>query len=309
MQSQHDAADPIAARMRALLVRAPLAVAFVAAGRFEVVSEQFNHLFGHGDDTDLTGLDQAGVVVSDSAQQALQARVGAAFAAGRPLDEEIEFVRRDGSRFWGRLQATPVHWEQPSGEAMWVVDDVTAARTQRMQPTWSAKHDEVTELSNRREIERRLAEHVGSRRHEPVSVLFVDIDRFSDVVQGMGAEVAEHFLYGLGQMLVTKVRASDTVARLENDHFVVLLPDCDQHYAQIVAEKMRSAIAAFRLRWGLHRARVKASLGVVQLQPSLDTVDAVLGAGQIACTEAKAAGGDSVRVFVSSGSFEELAGA
>ncbi len=308
MQSQHDAADPIAARMRALLVRAPLAVAFVGAGRFEVVSEHFNHLFGHGDETDLAGTDQRAVVVSEAAHQALHARMGTAFGAGRPLDEEVEFVRRDGSRFWGRLQATPVHWEQPAGEAMWVVEDVTAARTQRMQPTWSAKHDEVTELANRREMERRLAEHVGSRRHEPVSVLFIDIDKFSEVVHGMGAEVAEHFLYGLGQMLVTKVRASDTVARLEHDHFVVLLPDCDQHYAQIVAEKVRSAIAAYRLRWGLHRARVKASLGVVQLQPSLDTVEAVLGAGELACTEAKAAGGDSVRVFVSNGSYEELAG-
>jgi len=107
---------------------------------------------------------------------------------------------------------------------------------------------------------------------------------------------------------VTKVRASDLVARLESDHFTVLLPDCDQHYAQIVAEKIRSSIAGFRLRWGLHRTRVKACVGVVQMQDSLETVDAVLGAAALACAEAKACGGDSVRVFVSSGGFEELAG-
>ncbi len=298
-----------AARMRALLVRAPLAVAFTSAGRFEVASEPFNQLFGHGDDTDLAGADVSSVVVSEAAHQALQARLGAAFGGGRPVDEEVEFVRRDGSRFWGRLQASPVHWEQPAGEAMWVVEDVSAARAQRLQPTWAAKHDVVTELANRREMERRLADHVGSRRHEPVSVLLVDIDKFSAVVQGMGTEVADHFLYGLGQMLVTKVRASDVVARLDADHFVVLLPDCDQHYAQIVAEKVRSAVASFRLRWGLHRTRVKASVGVVQLQPTLDTVESVLAAAGLACAEAKAAGGDSVRVFVSNGSFEELAGA
>lgn len=311
MQAHPDtgAGDAVAARMRAMLVRAPLAVAFVNAGRFEVVSEHFNHLFGHGDETDLSGGELRQVQVSEAAGLALLARQGAAFAAGRPLDEELEFVRGDGGRFWGRLQATPVLWEQPAGEAMWVVEDVTAARTQRLQPTWLAKHDEITELANRRELERRLAEHVGSRRHEPVSLLFIDIDRFSDVLQGMGAEVADHFLYGLGQMLVTKVRASDLVARLENDHFVVLLPDCDQHYAQIVAEKLRAGIAGYRLRWGLHRTRVKASLGVVQLQPSLESVDAVLGAAALACTEAKAAGGNSVRVFVSNGAFEELAGA
>jgi len=302
------AADVIAARMRALLVRAPMAVAFVSGPGFEVVSEQFNHLFGHGDETDLCGQTTRSVHVSDTAHAGVLERQGAAFAAGRPLDEEIEYVRRDGSRFWGRLQATPVHWDAPAGEALWIVEDVTAARQLRLQPTWTAKHDVLTELANRREFERRLAEHVGSRRHEPVSVLWVDVDRFTEVVHGMGTEVADHFLYGLGQMLITKVRASDLVARLENDHFAVLLPDCDQHYAQIVAEKMRASVAGYRLRWGLHRTRVKASLGVVQLHPTLETVDAVLGAGSLACAEAKAAGGDCVRVFVSNGGFEELAG-
>lgn len=307
--AQPDAApEVVAARMRALLVRAPTAVGFVHAQRFEVVSEQFNQLFGHGDETDLSGRGCREVLVSDLALSGLSERMTAAFGAGRPLDEEVECVRRDGSRFWARLQATPVHWDQPGGEALWVVDDITAARQQRMQPTWTAKHDLLTELANRREFERRLSEHVGSRRHEPVSVLWVDVDRFKEVIGQMGAEVANHFLYGLGQMLITKVRATDTVARMEDDRFALLLPDCDQHYAEIVAEKIRASIASYRLRWGLHRTRVKACVGVVQLQPSLETVEAVLGASTLACAEAKAAGGDSVRVFVSSGGYEQLAG-
>jgi diguanylate cyclase (GGDEF)-like protein/PAS domain S-box-containing protein len=300
--------DTTAARLRALMVRAPTAVAFVAGQRFEVVSEEFNHLFGFGDDADLAGQSTRVVHTTDLAFSGLNERAAAAFAAGRPLDEEIEYVKRDGHRFWGRLQATPVHWEAPQGEALWIVEDVTAARAQRLQPTWTAKHDAVTELANRREFERRLAEHVGSRRNEPVSILWLDVDKFGEVIQGMGPEVGDHFLYGLGQMLIGKVRASDLVARLEDDHFAILLPDCDQHYAHIIAEKVRAAVASYRLRWGLHRTRVKASLGVVQIQPSLTSVDAVLGAAALACTEAKAAGGDSVRVFVSAGGYEELAG-
>ncbi len=300
--------DSTSARLRALLVRAPTAVAFVSGQRFELVSEEFNHLFGHGDDSDLGGQSTRAVHTTDLAHAGLHERAAAAFAAGRPLDEEIEYVKRDGHRFWGRLQATPVNWDIPAGESLWIVEDVTTARAQRLQPTWTAKHDAVTELANRREFERRLAEHVGSRRSEPVSVLWLDVDKFADVVSGMGPEVGDHFLYGLGQMLISKVRASDLVARLEDDHFAILLPDCDQHYAQIIAEKIRAAVAAYRLRWGLHRTRVKASVGVVQIHTTLSTVDAVLGAGALACTEAKAAGGDSVRVFVSAGGFEELAG-
>lgn len=300
--------DPTAARMRALLVRSPTAVAFVAGQHFQVVSEEFNHLFGHGDDTDLTGQPTRQVHTNDLTHSGIFERAQAAFTAGQPLDEEVEYVKRDGYRFWGRLQATPLHWDQPAGEALWIVEDVSAARALRLQPTWTAKHDDLTELANRREFERRLGEHVGSRRSEPVSVLWLDVDKFSDVVRGMGTEVGDHFLYGLGQMLIGKVRASDLVARLEDDHFAILLPDCDQHYAQIIAEKVRSAVASYRLHWGMHRTRVKASLGVVQIQPTLTTVDAVLGASALACTEAKAAGGDSVRVFVSAGGYEELAG-
>ncbi|MFN3302215.1 MAG: GGDEF domain-containing protein [Roseateles sp.] len=302
------AEDLTAARLRALLVRAPTAIAFVSGQRFEVVSEEFNHLFGFGDDSDLTGQSTRTVHTNDLAHAQLQERAAAAFAAGRPLDEEIEYVKRDGHRFWGRLQATPVHWDKPADEALWIIEDVTAARAQRLQPTWTAKHDMVTELANRREFERRLSEHVGSRRNEPVSVLWLDVDRFADVVKGMGPEVGDHYLYGLGQMLIGKVRASDLVARLEEDHFAILLPDCDAHYAQIIAEKIRAAVAGYRLRWGLHRTRVKASLGVVQIQPTLTSVDAVLGGAALACTEAKAAGGDSVRVYVPAGGYEELAG-
>src|SRR4051812_39027423 len=106
------APEQTAARMRALLVRAPMAAGFVKDARFEVVSEHFNHLFGHGDETDLGGQATRSVHVSDTAHSGVIERMNAAFAAGRPLDEEIEYVRGDGSRFWGRLQATPVLWEQ-----------------------------------------------------------------------------------------------------------------------------------------------------------------------------------------------------
>ena len=53
MAETHD--DLTTARMRALLVRSPMAMAFVNQQRFELVSESFNHLYGYGDDTDLTG--------------------------------------------------------------------------------------------------------------------------------------------------------------------------------------------------------------------------------------------------------------
>jgi diguanylate cyclase (GGDEF)-like protein/PAS domain S-box-containing protein len=296
--SSHPEPDD-AARLAAVMARAPVALGFTKGDRFTAASEQFNNLFGFGEEHDARDLPARQLFVSDAAFVGLRDRLAAAFDAGRPLDEEIECVRRDGSRLWARLQASPLGWDTPRAEAMWIFQDVTAARQQRMQPTWAARHDPVTELANRREFERRLSAHVGSRRHEPVSVLWIDLDRFRNVVEIEGLEVTNHFLRSLGQMLITKVRASDPVARMEADHFAVLLPDCDQHYAEIVAEKIRAAIFTFRMRWGQHRSRIQASIGVVQLQPHLDTVELALQAASDACAQAKAAGGDTVRVYVS----------
>jgi diguanylate cyclase (GGDEF)-like protein/PAS domain S-box-containing protein len=290
--------DPALARMRALLQHAPLAMAFTRAQRFELVSDHMNHLFGHGEGTELAGLGTRVAHVSDAAHTMIGERLAAAFGAGRPLDEEIEYVRRDGSRFWGRLQATPVHWDAPDEDALWIIEDVTVARQLRLQPTWTGRHDAVTELANRREFQRRLADHVGSQRHAPVSMLWVDIDRFREVAERMGAEATDRFLYLLGRLLVAKVRASDLVARLDADHFGVLLPECDQHHAQLVGEKLRAAVAGYRLRWGVQSTKLKACVGVVQLHRTLDTVEAVLAAASHACDDAKSAGGDSVRVFV-----------
>lgn len=286
------------ARLDALLQRSPLALAFVAEGRFARVSEACNQLFGHVDDHDLQGSTTRSVFVSDAGAAGLLERLQSGFTEGHGVDEEVELVRRDGSRFWGRIQASPLDWQAPTGEALWVLQDVTAARALRLAPTWSAKHDPITELANRREFERRLADHVGSRRHEPVSVLWVDLDGFGALITSMGQQTGDHFLYAIGQLLQAKVRASDVVARIEKDRFAILLPDCNQHFAELVAEKVRAAISGFRLRWGLHRARTQASVGVVLLHPTLETPDSVLAAATLACGEAKAAGGDCVRLFV-----------
>jgi len=153
--------DSALLRMRALLEHAPLAMAFVRQQRFELVSDHMNHLFGHDDGAELAGQSTRVTHVSDAM---IVERMAASFAAGRPLDEEIEYVRRDGSRFWGRLQVTPVQWNARDDDALWIIDDVTVARQQRLQPRWNGRHDPVTELANRREFERRLHDRAVGRR-------------------------------------------------------------------------------------------------------------------------------------------------
>jgi diguanylate cyclase (GGDEF)-like protein len=284
-------------RLNTLLDSSPVAMAFICGQQFDSVGAQMNQLFHCTDDAGLAGQATRSVHVSDAFHAGVHQRMVQAFAVQHPFDEEIEYVRRDGTRFWGRLRALPLVWAEPGGEALWMIEDVSADRLQREHPTWASAHDNLTELCNRREFERRVADNVGSRRHEPVSVLHIDLDRFALVNQQFGQAGGDHALFELATLLQAKVRTSDIVARLEGDHFAVLLPACDEHWAQLIADKLRLAIGQFRVRWGDKRARVPASVGVVQISQAMDTPESVMTAAAQACAEAKEAGRNCVRVY------------
>jgi len=74
------------------------------------------------------------------------------------IDEEVELVRADGSRFWGHRQGAPVRAGHISAGTIWIVADITESRLQREQLSWKAAHDPLTDLLNRREFEALLAE-------------------------------------------------------------------------------------------------------------------------------------------------------
>ena len=283
-------------RLRALMQLCPTASAFVRDANFESVGESFELLFSQVEPDRLAGQPTRSLMVSDAAHDSLHQRLVTAFSAGLPFDGEVEWMRRDGSRFWGRLRASPLSWDDPAGLALWFVDDVTKARQHRLQPHWQSTHDTVTELANRREFDRRLSEHLTLRRRQPVSVLMVNIDHFANVNALMGEDGGDRALQTLGARLLSKVRATDLVARLHADCFGVLLPDCELHFALLLADKLCDAVSRERLRSGVRNLRVTASIGATQLDAQVREPQAVIDACGVAVAQAKAAGGNTVRV-------------
>jgi len=282
-------------KLQAVMAHAPIGIGFTRNQRFEMLGEQFNRMLGYADG-ELIGHSPREVFISDAAYLELGERVRKAFGAGLPLDLEIEFVRRDGGRFWGRLQSSPVRWNDPSAGTIWTLEDVTEARRQREALSWSSTHDALTELINRREFERRLSNMVGNRRRDVGSALFIDLDHFKAVNDSAGHAAGDRVLIDIAHVLLDQVRASDTVARLGGDEFAVLLPVCDREGAARIAEKMRAAIEAYRLNWRGQSFGVGASFGVVELDRSVPDVAAALAAADEACYAAKRGGRNQVQV-------------
>ena len=255
-QASQAAGQLLLAKMRAVMAKAPVGIAFTRNRRFELVSDEFNRLLGY-EGSGLDGEAARVIYASDEFYQGLGTRVAAAFGVGRVFAEEIEFVRRDGSRFWGQLLGAPVSRNDAGAGTIWTLGDISEERRKRNALSWAATHDALTNIANRQEFESRLAEHLDDRRRREVAcVLYVDLDGFKAVNDAAGHAAGDQLLRDIAALLLARIRSIDLAARLGGDEFAILLQACALPTALNVAEQIRARVDSHSLVWqGQHFRR------------------------------------------------------
>lgn len=121
--------------------------------------------------------------------------------------------------------------------------------------------DPLTEILNRRGLEVEVARALAQakRQDSPLSVLFIDVDRFKSINDTHGHDVGDVVLKEVATFLKEVVRASDIVTRPSGDEFIVILPSSDLHEAKHVVEKIYKKISA---RVFAQKVFVSLSIGV-----------------------------------------------
>jgi diguanylate cyclase (GGDEF)-like protein/PAS domain S-box-containing protein len=280
-------------KMQSLLATAPIGIAFSRHRRFELVSAEFAQLLGYTPQ-ELVGLPTREIFASPDDYEQLVSHVPLAFAAQGQFDGELRFVRRDGSLFWGRLQGRPVDPDDALPGSIWLLADVTREREEREQLSWSASHDPLTSVHNRRAFEAALSDSLRPPRQLPLALLFIDLDRFKQVNDSAGHAAGDRILIGVAQAVLARVRSSDMVARIGGDEFAVLLQGCDFVTALAVAEQIRAEVEAVALDWKGTLLQVGASVGVADLDETVTDLASAMALADAACYEAKKEGRNSV---------------
>ena len=133
-------------------------------------------------------------------------------------------------------------------------------------------HDALTGLFNRRYIMIRTEEEIkrSSRRSYPLSCLLLDIDKFTDVNDKWGHAVGDAVLRDLAHIVTRTMRGSDVVSRYRDDEFLVLLTDTDASGAQVAANRLRDAVAAYSFYNAESKDAIKitGSIGIAYWQPA-----------------------------------------
>jgi diguanylate cyclase (GGDEF)-like protein len=130
-----------------------------------------------------------------------------------------------------------------------------------------------------------------------VAALFLDLDRFKVVNDGLGHETGDELLVAAARRLVGAVRRADTVARFGGDEFVVICEHLrDEAEAVEVAQR---ALDALSRPFALERAEVvvSASIGVALTDRSTDRASDLLRDADAAMYRAKRRGGGRYELF------------
>jgi diguanylate cyclase (GGDEF)-like protein len=156
--------------------------------------------------------------------------------------------------------------------------------------------DSMTGLFNRRHFLKQADAEWSrfQRYHRPLSMLMVDIDHFKEVNDRYGHAVGDEAIIAVAQASASGKRQSDIVGRLGGEEFAVLLPETDLAQAAIVADRLRSSIAANVLVAHQVHFKVTASIGVAAASVSMSGIDVLMRAADHALYQAKAQGRNCV---------------
>jgi len=138
------------------------------------------------------------------------------------------------------------------------------------------------------------------RNRRAIAVMYLDLDHFKLVNDGLGHYVGDALLSEAAQRLQSCIRASDTISRLGGDEFTILLNDVsDSDSAAGVARKiLQSFTRSFRVN--AHELFVTASIGISLFPNDGEDVETLLKCADSAMYRAKELGRNQMQLFTAS---------
>lgn len=167
------------------------------------------------------------------------------------------------------------------------------------QLTFQALHDPLTGLPNRTLFTTRLSDALtaAARHQRTLAVLFVDLDGFNAVNDGLGHESGDALLRTVAERLQACVRTGDTVARLGGDEFTLVLADIpDIQTAVWVAERIIEDLQV-SINIASRQLTINASIGIAWSTTGGEQPEELMRAADVAMYRAKQNGKNQLCLF------------
>lgn len=161
--------------------------------------------------------------------------------------------------------------------------------------SFQASHDGLTRLPSRNFFLESLKNLIRDRKQsgEPFAMLFIDMDRFKRINDGLGHAAGDAVLMECGIRIRRAIRHKDLAARFGGDEFVVLAPHADSRKSAIeLANRIVQSVAT-TIQVSSREVRLACSIGIAMWNPDIDA-ETFIGNADMAAQKAKSQVGSIV---------------
>lgn len=280
------------ADLRAVIDNLPEAFYRIASdGRITFMSKAGHEMLGW-DEGELVGRQMSTFYVEPGGRDRFLTAMR--YGRGQVRGYEAQFRRKDGRIIWCSINARFTH--DQAGDVIGIEGisrDVTELKNLETQLRHLARHDSLTGLVNRMV----LMEHAhhalarARRNGTPVGLLFLDLDGFKEINDGLGHHVGDAVLVAVAERIRRQLRETDVAARLGGDEFVVLLDGDPDEGAVAVARRIIEALRQpFTIEDNI--LHLSTSIGIALFPDHGDNAEGLLRRADEAMYLAKAGGKD-----------------
>lgn len=286
-------------RLKLLTDHVPVVIVYIdREHRYQFINATFEKWFGRSHKESM--MQSIREVLGEEAYQLREAYLRRAFSG-----EEVEYeFTIDGEGEAGRrafqTSYVPDVGESGAVEGVYgLIHEITKTKAVHTALQFAAATDTLTGIANRRRFDEQLVQSMQRTRvaRAPMALAYLDIDRFKAINDSLGHKTGDEVLKEFAARLMRSVRASDLVARLAGDEFVIIFEGVNgaAEVRQIGAKIIDAIRQPFELASG--PLPVTTSVGIAIFREGALTPAQLLDLADQALYAAKGQGRDGVALL------------
>lgn len=177
--------------------------------------------------------------------------------------------------------------------------EINERRSLQDKLSYLSHHDFVTRMLNRFALEESLTEQMActTQKNDSGFLCLIDIDQFKIVNDTCGYLAGDELLRQMAEILKGQLDTADITARIGGDEFAIYFRQPDMGFALSKIKAVKSALENFEFDWMGEIFLHHVSIGLVEIDNSIDSVSHLISVAERTCYQSKLKGGGEISVY------------
>lgn len=203
---------------------------------------------------------------------------------GEKWSGEFININKFGDIYYETASITPIINDDELTGYLAIKLNVTDYVREQEKVEFIAYHDNLTQLPNRRSLEKKVNELIS--KNKKFALFFIDLDGFKIVNDTLGHDIGDLLLKEVGRIFEETLRVEDYIFRIGGDEFAVILNFSDEKDIEIVANKIIENINK-PIKIKNHNLYVGCSIGITKFPQDAKDLQGLLKYSDTAMYKAK----------------------